>query len=55
LNVLVPAIELGNADHVAQTHLVRPVALSRLDPGPAATVSKATLNRILDTLGRVFR
>ena len=55
LNVPVPAAEIpGRENHVAQTHLVRPVALSRLAPGPVAVVSQQTLARVLATLERVF-
>ena len=56
LDVLVPAAEIHEAsDHVAPVHLLRPVALSRLEPGPMASISGATLDRLLDKVRRVFR
>jgi len=56
LDVLVPAAELGtDRDHLAPVHLLRPIALSRLEPGPVARVSAATAGRLLAAVRRVFQ
>lgn len=56
LHVTIVASELGGrADHVAKVHLMRPIALSRLEPGPIARVSSATIVRLLTAVRRVFR
>lgn len=56
LHVTIPATELGGwPEHVAKVHLLRPIALSRLEPGPVARVSAATLGNLLAAVRRVFR
>jgi mRNA-degrading endonuclease toxin of MazEF toxin-antitoxin module len=56
LHVTTPGSELGGeADHVAKVHLVRPVALARLEPGPLARVSPTILANLLAAVRRVFR
>lgn len=56
LDVLVPGAEIGlSRDHLAPTHLLRPLALSRLEPGPIGTLSAATLAKLLSAVRRVFQ
>ena len=56
LHVLIPGTELGGrAQQVAKVHLVRPIALSRLEPGPMSSVSARTLAALLAAVARVFR
>ena len=56
LDVPVPGAEISTTrEHVAPAHLLRPLAISRLEPGPIGKLSPATLAKLLTAVRRLFQ